>query len=72
MTLTVDQTGPFLVSSFGKSGMSAKGQQNWTITWKDGAQKLAKNVKDRPPPTVGRPTGRRSVQEDHQRRQGPG
>ncbi|WP_395657334.1 M12 family metallo-peptidase [Nocardioides sp.] len=47
VTLKVDpKTGPFLVSSFGKSGQSVKGGKKTTITWKvNGTQKLAKNVK---------------------------
>ena len=47
VTLKVDpKAGPFLVSSFGKSGMSAKGGKKTTITWKvNGTKKLAKNVK---------------------------
>ena len=46
VTVKVDpHAGPFLVSSFGKSGMSAKGGKKVDITWKvNGTKKLAKNV----------------------------
>ena len=46
VTLTVDpDAGPFLVTSFGKKGMSAKGGKQVDLTWQvKGTKKLAANV----------------------------